>query len=145
MKPSRASKVLGRNPSDFTSLYYVVRHLRASGRDEEALSRLRAGLAVEPTSVFALREAAQACVALGRHDEGEAYVRDAIRADLGGLAWWVDSLFAGMWRVVCLLKRKSLPLPELPSVTVARDAASWKAWAEQYLLGCRARREASQQ
>src|SRR5262245_21972543 len=55
----RASVVLGRDPSDVTSLCCAVRHLRSAGRDEEALGTLKASLAVPPTSVFALRVAAE--------------------------------------------------------------------------------------
>ena len=140
-----AARVLARDPSDFTSLYCVVRHLRSQDRGEEALSALKAGLAVDPRYVFALREAAEVCVALGRHDEAEGFVREALREDVGGMSWWVDSLFSGLWRLACLLKGRAMPLPELPSATAARDRASWKAWAEKYLEWRRAGRAVLQQ
>ena len=143
----RARAVLGRDPADFPSLYFFVQHLRTQGRDEEALKTLKEALAVDATNIFALREATNIAVTLGRHGEGEAFARECLKTEIGKFPWLADALFFGAWRALRLVKsnHRSLPLPEAPSAAAARDSESWRAWAKEYIQWCQARRETSPQ
>ena len=129
--------ILARSPADPPSLHFVLGTLRWKGKDEEALALAREALAVEPANFIALRNAACCAVALGRHQEAEAFVENALRAadhEPEGYRW-IDTFLLAAWRFARLVKRSSTeaPIPEPPFAKADRELISWKEWARSYL------------
>ena len=136
---ARYRAILRKRPADISGLYFVVRGLRRSGKDIEALSVTEEALEVEPDNFLALQQACCISAALGNHVEGRAFAKRALAvADHEGpYSKWGDRLMtAGFWLIRVVKGRHRLAEREIPSVAAARELAEWKDWANRYVEWC---------